>query len=684
VSFTEWIFLLGGLAVAGPLIAHMLAKPRFRRLPFTMLRFLRTGGVESRSRRRLRDLLILLIRCAIIVLIALLFSRPIVHIRRKPEQTRHTYCLGLDNSMSMAYADGNRTFFGELKDAAVDYIRSAEPDGLFNICALASGDWIQGLSKEQALAEVTVLKIEPTRANIGDFLTGLNRARRTKTSGDKMSVLVLSDFTPATLRQFVQVAEPGAVDKIDYEPTLSSKPVNNAAIVDAHVVGLAEGKLTISAAVVNYGQTDQNRRLIAKTGSTESAPADIRLFANQRGTCQVQIDVDEEQAPSFVPVELSLSDGDGLRADDTFRLAVSIPGHRNVNVLLAGRKEEEMFLLKTAMDALSRTSSYNALSIRQVLIGDLGSPDLDWADVVVCSAMVDRLSYLASSLKDFVNTGGKLVCFVTGPVAPEAAKQLWQRGVLAALPGKSIRGQTYTQPTSCDSQASDVDPAAAKSLSNYRIDRILLKGYLECQPHADSRCLWQLQNGSGFVYLKALGSGSSILVNTSVDDSLGSLTKSNASVAFCQYLLGRNNQIGEHCFARDERVMLPVPDRPVPSGAEKQFWVETCDGKRRRAAVADSFLLVPDPAGVGWVKTLGKPTLYAGINLPQGETDMTQPDVAELDEIMKRVFPTGVDGSVSLADVLRDKKPRPLWKILAWTIILLLLVEPAIANRLRR
>jgi len=86
VSFTEWIFLLGGLAVA----------------PFTMLRFLRSGQVESRSRRKLRDLLILLLRCAIIVLIAMLFSRPLLHIRLKPSESRSVHCLGLDNSMSMA------------------------------------------------------------------------------------------------------------------------------------------------------------------------------------------------------------------------------------------------------------------------------------------------------------------------------------------------------------------------------------------------------------------------------------------------------------------------------------------------------------------------------------------------------------------------------------------------------
>ena len=51
----------------------------------------------------------------------------------------------------------------------------------------------------------------------GDFLLGLSRISRVEHNTDEVSVLVLSDFTPNTLRQFVDIAEPAAVDRIDYE-----------------------------------------------------------------------------------------------------------------------------------------------------------------------------------------------------------------------------------------------------------------------------------------------------------------------------------------------------------------------------------------------------------------------------------------------------------------------------------
>jgi len=698
VSFIQWIFLFGGLAAAGPVIAHLLAKPRFRRLPFTMLRFLHTGQIESQSRKKLRDLLILLFRCAIIVLIAMLFAQPILHTKRKPQQTRSVYCLGLDNSMSMAYTDGTESYFDKLIDSAIDYIRSAATDALFNICALASGSanggfglepsvagWSHGLSKEQALALLRALKIETGSANVGDFISSLDRVSRTEHLDDKVSVLVLSDFTPKTLKQFVETEKPAVVDKIDYKPIISPKPVNNAAIIDADVIGVIDGKLTANVTVANYGRIEQNRRLTAKVGENESSPVDIKLFAQQRRTSQIQVRFDIAGPEQFfLPVELSLSAGDGLKEDDTFYMGVSRPGHKKVNVLLVGNGQDEMFLLKTAMDTISRKSLYDTLQIKQILVDDFALSDLKWADVVICSEVAERLAYFASNIGGFIKAGGRFICFVKDGVATEATRQLWQRDVLAALPGKCIHERTYIQPNPCDSGAFGVDNTAARSLSNYRIDKILLKGYLECQQHADSKCLWQLQNGFGFVYLKRLGVGISILVNTSVDDSLGSLTKSNASVAFCRYLLGKDSQIGEYCFARNEQVMLPLSEKQASFAGQKQFWVQTCDGKKRRVAAADSFLLVPDPAGIGWVKTLGKPTIWAGINLPEGETDMTKPVASELADIMNRVFPAGTDRTVSAAEVLNNRKRTPIWKYFAWTIIFLLLAEPAVANRLKR
>ena len=81
---------------------------------------------------------------------------------------------------------------------------------------------------------------------------------------------------------------------------------------------------------------------------------------------------------------------------------------------------------------------------------------------------------------------------------------------------------------------------------------------------------------------------------------------------------------------------------------------------------------------------MGKPETYAGVNLPQGETDMTRPAAGELASIMGRVFPADVDREMAQAGAFDGTQRRAIWRIIAWLIILLLLLEPVVANRLKR
>jgi hypothetical protein len=216
------------------------------------------------------------------------------------------------------------------------------------------------------------------------------------------------------------------------------------------------------------------------------------------------------------------------------------------------------------------------------------------------------------------------------------------------------------------------------------MDKIPLTGYLRCKPHPESICVWRLQNGVGFIYARHLGNGTAILVNTSIDDSLGSLTKSTASVAFCRYLLGPTNRISQHSFTCDERVILPASQMELKFAKDKQFWVENPDGRKSQAAIADSLLIVPKAASIGWVRTLTKPKRYAGINLAEGETDMAKPNHEQVARVMDRAFVSTTDQSTAQVGAFSDKDYNPIWNIFAWIIIALLLVEPAIANRLKR
>jgi hypothetical protein len=718
VSFLAWTFLFGAVAVVGPIVAHLLSKPRFRRVPFTMLRFLRAGQSHSHSRRRLRDLLVLLLRCAIIILIAILFAQPVVRVKAKPQVHRAVIHLALDDSMSMAYRDGSRTLFERVIDKAVDSVRQAPDDAVFSVYGLASGRSSQGLSKSEAIAAVKQLRVVPASVRPADFFSALSRASRAAAPDDLISAVILSDFTPSVLREFEQVQTPVAVDEIYCEPVTPDRPAENAAIVAARIAGLVGDTLNLDVTVAQYGPAQRPCTLTAQLpGRDAVCKQELSLAAGQRKVVRLQVGLEAQvRRPdqSCLPIELSLSHADGLVEDDTYRIAVYIPRATETKVVLVHRGEET-FLFETAMQALSSSGSLERLNLTKVPQSRLIARDLDGADIAVFSSLPTGSSLRAGDLKAFAQRGGRLIFFTAGTQDLEPAKLLAREGLLAAQPQRWVQAITYGEPRPRAGASLGLDERAAKSLSNYRLDQIALKGYWQCRPAAQAECFWGLNSGEGLIYGVPCGHGLSIFVNTSINDSLGLLAKSAAWVAFCRCLIGDTDEVQQFCFSAGERPVLRVADCGVRSAEYKTrdertvVSVENCDGSKTHATAQGNVLLLPPPIGIGWMKTTDGPTLYAGINLPAGETDLTSPTQERIDDVMQRVFVTQRAGravptsSPSPPETMGTAHPtasghrpnsmeaaatsfqeKPVWPVFAWAAMVLLVLESAVANRLKR
>jgi hypothetical protein len=686
VSFMGWTFLFGAVAVVGPIVAHLLAKPKFRRVPFTMLQFLRAGRHESHSRRKLRDLLVLLMRCAIVVLIAVLFARPMLKVPAAPRTHRTAQYVALDDSASMAYRDGRSRLFERMIEQAVDRVRRAPEDASFAVFGMASGRLTHGLNKGQAIAEIKRLNVVPRSARPTEFVQALRQAQRAALPGDTISAAVFSDFTPGVLREFERVREPAIVDALAYEIVAPASPVSNAGIVDARAIDVVDNKLDLDVVVANSGGVEQRRKLVLKGGGTRRpVSVDVAVAPGERRVVRMQMDLGlaaRATGAVCLPVELSLEPGDGLSADDSYRLAVCIPRTASTRILLVGRGDEA-FLFETAIQALAGQGPVEALTLRRARQDRPSAADLGWADVIVFSSLPTDFSYPTGSLKGHLARGGRLIFFATESGNPQVLEQLSREGLLAAVPQKWVEGIVYPEPQPAAGGGIAFGEQAARALANYRFDRIAMKGYWSCRVPQEAQPLWRFANGEGFVYGRPAGSGSTILVNTSIDGSLGLLARSGAWVAFYRFLVGEADRVRQFCFRVDERPVLHLPDS-VRVVARGPIEVEHCDGSRGRATVEGTRVVLPAPQGTGWMKTLGEPTLHAGINLPEGETDLRRPTAQAVADAVQRAFVTDRDRERDTAHASLPTQTKPLWKAFAWAAILLLLLEPAMTNRLKR
>ena len=90
------------------------------------------------------------------------------------------------------------------------------------------------------------------------------------------------------------------------------------------------------------------------------------------------------------------------------------------------------------------------------------------------------------------------------------------------------------------------------------------------------------------------------------------------------------------------------------------------------------------PERIGWLRTLSEPVRYAGINPAVGETNLRRPGQVEIDRFLARLTnDKGRSDRIDRATMTADSS-RPLWRLLAWIIIALVLIEGLVVNRMKK
>ena len=115
--------LAGLLAVGIPIVIHLLNKFQVKRVHWAAMRFLKDTIQRNQRRVKLEDLILLLLRCLIVVLLALAFARPVFY---KSGGTATGGAVNavviIDDSMSMSCSLNGRTHFDQARDAALKIV----------------------------------------------------------------------------------------------------------------------------------------------------------------------------------------------------------------------------------------------------------------------------------------------------------------------------------------------------------------------------------------------------------------------------------------------------------------------------------------------------------------------------------------------------------------------------------
>jgi hypothetical protein len=330
------IFFYAGLAAAaGPILIHLLNRRRFRVVQWAAMDFLLEAMKRNRRILHLRDLLLLALRTAALVLFGLALAQPLLVAGRggqlSPQQPVHAV-LVVDNSLSMGFEKLDGTLLGEAKARAREFIDDL-PDGsrvsVLPLCA-APGTSSPDAYRTKEDARDALEKIEPVDRG-GGLAQAIELARQALAQAPEMEprVVFVGDQQasgwpgPGAALELAPLAEMQVVSVSPQAPENSW--IESFVLQDG--VADVESPAVLTAVVRHEGPAPRPRipvTLQIDGVEVESVIVDLELGQSREVAFKHRFEVPVEPGrPVFVPASVSLPH-DRLPADDARHLAVPV------------------------------------------------------------------------------------------------------------------------------------------------------------------------------------------------------------------------------------------------------------------------------------------------------------------------------------------------------------------------
>jgi hypothetical protein len=316
LSFLSPLYLAGALAIAVPIALHLFRRRTDVVVEFPAVRLLTHSPVEQQRRKRLRELILLALRIAALVLLAGAFARP--------------YFAG-----RLLAADTPVTVI------AVDRSFSLTAPGVFERVRALAGEAVNETPSTHALAlvafdEAADIVVAPTTdrgtitAAIGGLTAGHNGtqygaalARIGEVLGSRAGdVAIVTDLQQAGWHGAPRAGLPGDVQvrikRVD-------APIRNLAVMSA-----ARRGARMEATVQNFGLEPRTADLTLAIDGAEKARATVTIPT--QAVAPVSFDAD---VPATGAAAVSVADEGGIAADDVRYVVLDPAGVTRILVLVS-------------------------------------------------------------------------------------------------------------------------------------------------------------------------------------------------------------------------------------------------------------------------------------------------------------------------------------------------------------
>src|SRR5215470_3208195 len=346
MSFLNPFLLFGSVALAIPVLIHLVRREKSEIIPFSSLMFLLKVPKRSIRQQKMKNLLLMALRLLILALLVGAFARPYMTQPAKPTPNANSNqgaVLLLDNSYSMQYGDNFKKLKAEAQKR-IDALRAG--DRMAIVAFNESASLLSRPTSDKNELKAVVDTLEPSFAGTR-YYEAFTMADRVLADfgGDKKQLIIISDFQRNGWNRSSRESVIGNDVKTE---------TVNLAVKDYNNVGIDS---VIVEQPTSFTRT-YNGRIIARIHNYSKdkpvvVPVVVSLDDKEVGRKQVTVSANAAALAEFTGFDLRLGflkglvkvdAADPLKVDNEFRFALERREKLNVLVVDDGKAKQSLYL----------------------------------------------------------------------------------------------------------------------------------------------------------------------------------------------------------------------------------------------------------------------------------------------------------------------------------------------------
>lgn len=684
------------LALSVPILIHLLTRRTHRTVTLPTFRFLQRSLAQQSQVFKLRRLLLLLLRMALLLFLVLTFLKPTRTAPLASKGGRRAIVVVLDRSLSMGYTQGGVEALARVRSEVTTLLDDLRPGDVADVI-------LAGAAPQPALPRLSgdfgtlrqAVKSVQANSERGDMPGAVAQAAEllTKSDAPDRTLVLASDFQRTNWAEVNFDSLPADVKLVTVSSDNGER--ENAAVTGLKLrpaVPVAGEEAQVVAEVWNGSPRFRSLPVTLTTTMEEAAPLPpqttaLSLPPYTSGTVTFPVSFPEARRYRFVVRVPS----DALPADDARYLTADLHHSQTVVLLtdeaLNGSPTGAYFLSRALNPVPDQPGGIRVLARHAT---ELTEADLKTCDAVLLEAVTtmpaDRLPMLAK----YVASGGTLLIFAGGP------NFLGQMQALAHL-GKNGDGLPFVPQSALDVSRRG---KGYLTLTEARYDSPLLKLFksaeaadlgkihftrlcLTTEPDKRAEVLLKFEDGTPAAARRNFGAGSILLCNFSTSPADSDLPRQEFFPPLLhEFLKGLTDKGG------DRREFFPGGSASTTLDAQQVRGSITCrdpNSEPERVVVdkPSGGVIVErvDRLGFHVVLADGQPVATLAVNPHPDESDLRAIDPRELQSKRAKhaayAVHAGAVGASSELDSLRHD--RPLWPWCLLAVLVFLLLEHTVA-----